>query len=427
MFRSTKTMVAMKKIFILLKVVAVAMTSCEKADEGLLPTPELQPEVRKSLTTRSYDEALALAEESIALVDRGTTRAAGPRRIVGRGQCVTAPSKTRSGATDTLLYIFNFANDAGFSAIAASRAIEQPIMAVTECGNYTYGEPTGVENFDYYMDEMVNALFLVPIIPIDPTPPDSSQMLVETVRGITLQHEPMLTVSWTQTGPLGDYFANGVCGCVITAIAQIMSYHERPTSITTTYPYTIPHSGETIDLWWPQMKAYTDGSPASAIRTMLSALARDIGERVHADDSSPGSTGASPYYVPGCFADYGYTTGTLQNVVGNEGGIRMELKLGYPIYMRGDESGGGGHAWVADGVDYQQITYKYYEYDPITDEYTLVNTEDSSQNWIHYNWGWGPQYNGMFVLINEVTERKTGYTFADLQMIRSIRFNSFNN
>ena len=39
------------------------------------------------------------------------------------------------------MYVFNFENNDGFSVIAANRAVD-PVLAVAEKGNYTYGEPT---------------------------------------------------------------------------------------------------------------------------------------------------------------------------------------------------------------------------------------------------------------------------------------------
>lgn len=138
---------------VLVALALICAVSCAKIDDGssaVAPEQPVQPTVL--LPTRSYEEALSLARKSIALVDRGQTRSATARSIRSeRGQCVTTPS-TRSGVeTDTLMYVFNFEGDDGFSIIAANRAVD-PVLAVAEKGNYTYGEPTGVENFDFYME-----------------------------------------------------------------------------------------------------------------------------------------------------------------------------------------------------------------------------------------------------------------------------------
>ena len=88
-----------------------------------------------------YEEALTLAQQSIAIVDKPATRALRVRTIRStRGQCVTVPA-TRNGESqaDTLMYVFNFDDDNGFAVIAANQAVD-PVLAVAENGNYTYGE-----------------------------------------------------------------------------------------------------------------------------------------------------------------------------------------------------------------------------------------------------------------------------------------------
>ena len=131
---------------VLVALALICVVSCAKIDdESSAVAPEQPARPTVLLPTRSYEEALSLARKSIALVDRGQTRSATARSIRSeRGQCVTTPS-TRSGAgSDTLMYVFNFENNDGFSVIAANRAVD-PVLAVAEKGNYTYGEPTGVE------------------------------------------------------------------------------------------------------------------------------------------------------------------------------------------------------------------------------------------------------------------------------------------
>ena len=147
---------------VLVALALICVVSCAKIDdESSAVAPEQPARPTVLLPTRSYEEALSLARKSIALVDRGQTRSATARSIRSeRGQCVTTPS-TRSGAgSDTLMYVFNFEDNDGFSVIAANRAVD-PVLAVAEKGNYTYGEPTGVENFDFYMDAMAQSLAVI--------------------------------------------------------------------------------------------------------------------------------------------------------------------------------------------------------------------------------------------------------------------------
>lgn len=239
---------------VLVALALICVVSCAKIDdESSAVAPEQPARPTVLLPTRSYEEALSLARKSIALVDRGQTRSATARSIRSeRGQCVTTPS-TRSGAgSDTLMYVFNFENNDGFSVIAANRAVD-PVLAVAEKGNYTYGEPTGVENFDFYMDAMAQSLAVIKPPKFDTirTTPKFKTVEVNESRSC----DPLIPVRWGQESPYGDYCSNGYSGCVATAIAQIMAYYRFPASITTTYT-DAPHAGETIALNWTSMISF---------------------------------------------------------------------------------------------------------------------------------------------------------------------------
>lgn len=260
------------RTFVFAALALICVVSCAKIDdESSAVAPEQPARPTVLLPTRSYEEALSLARKSIALVDRGQTRSATARSIRSeRGQCITIPS-TRSSESqaDTLMYIFNFEGNDGFSIIAANRAVD-PILAVAEKGNYTYGEATGVENFDFYMDAMVQSLADRKILPIDTV--RTTPMFKQVEVNESYSRDPFIPVRWGQESPYGDYCSNGISGCVATAIAQIMAYYRFPPSITTTYT-DAPHAGETIALNWTSMINYSYGY-------QISALMREIGQRV---------------------------------------------------------------------------------------------------------------------------------------------------
>lgn len=361
---------------------------------------------------RSYDEALSLAEESIALVERGATRSGHSRRIVGPGQCVTVPA-TRGGAyrTDTLMYVFNFEDENGFSVIAANRAVDH-VLAVGERGNYTYGEKTGVENFDFYMEAMSQGLMRIPPL-----------KELDTVRTTPLfkrvnydEHDscdPLVPVEWGQQGFFGAYCTNGIAGCVATAIAQIMARYRYPTSITTTYT-DAPHAGETIALDWDSMIGFP-------YTYQVSALLREIGQRVGMDYSSPTSSGAGLEFIKECFSSFGCAcpTGFLRFM----GSARTILAYRRPIFVVGDNAipKKGGHAWVADGYIYSKVGTEHYEERLIDDgltaryQYVLTYSDVVTTDLVHFNWGWSGICNGYFAPIISVSV--SGYTFINLQML----------
>ena len=407
---------------VLVALALICVVSCAKIDdESSAVAPEQPARPTVLLPTRSYEEALSLARKSIALVDRGQTRSATARSIRSeRGQCVTTPS-TRSGAgSDTLMYVFNFENNDGFSVIAANRAVD-PVLAVAEKGNYTYGEPTGVENFDFYMDAMAQSLAVIKPPKFDTirTTPKFNTVEVNESRSC----DPLIPVRWGQESPYGDYCSNGYSGCVATAIAQIMAYYRFPASITTTYT-DAPHAGETIALNWTSMISYP-------YVYQVPALMREIGQRVgmryypeYENDKRTGS-GAASSNVPSCMISFGYScaSGLASYEIAS---IRTNLDETHPVYVRANDISEGGHAWIADGYIYSRIGTEYYEEILIDNgltlyyDYILTNSTVQTTNLVHYNWGWDGSCDGYFAPGNGVASGN-GYIFDGLQMITSIR------
>ena len=138
----------MKKLFVSLAVVAVAVTSCQK-DVVYNDMPEQNQSVElPNSNTRSYDEALAIAEDALKLLEGDETRST-TKRVIKRneGQTVLRPV-TRGGEEneEPIMYVFNNEDNMGFTVVAANKTVD-PLIAVTEQGNYTYGNSSGVEPF----------------------------------------------------------------------------------------------------------------------------------------------------------------------------------------------------------------------------------------------------------------------------------------
>ncbi len=374
--------------------------------------------------TRSYEEALALAQESIGIVDRAETRVASLRRIrAERGQCVTE-KVTRSGesTTDTLMYVFNFENDAGFSVIAANRAIA-PVLAVTEKGSYIHGEKTGVENFDYYMDLLTAQVAAIPSFSVIP-PRDTirTQPMFKTEEvDIDESKGPLVSTRWNQSDFYGRYFTNNYCGCVTTAVAQIMSVYRKPETIACTVSSSSLY-GQTVVLDWEAMMPVPRTTDS---QEQMAVLMREIGTKVGAHEEA-GGTPAPSKNVPKCVKSFGYSCSTgLQSFENYR--VRAALNQGCPVYVEGWDVNNSslGHAWVADGYHYTEKGTRYYEQQLVTYDdvhyfydYVLMNSTVKITDLLHYNWGWGGSSDGYFA--SSVPASAQGHTFSNLKMILSI-------
>ena len=137
----------------------LAATTLFACTQEVIETLPIQAESETQLMKvqskyRTYEEALAIAQDAISMLGKSSvTRSGNPRTIdIHNVQYIVNTSSTRSdGKTDTLMYVFNYDDNAGFAVVSANRATEG-LIAVTEQGNYVAGEETGNGGFDLYMD-----------------------------------------------------------------------------------------------------------------------------------------------------------------------------------------------------------------------------------------------------------------------------------
>ena len=222
---------------------------------------------------------------------------------------------------------------------------------------------------------------------------------------LKIQYGPLLSTSWGQHKGFNNHAPNLGCkedlngkapaGCVATAMAQIMKYHEYPSN----YQWSL----------MPDDKGSNE----------TSKLIKDIGDAVNMKWKCGGS-GASMNDVPSAFTtDFKYSSANLGDFSPET--TLNELKNGYPVIISGGEKKvkwlffnvfENGHAWICDGIrEYTgsvraRVTRYGYISTPVR-EYTY-----------RINWGWDGCYDGWFSSGWNVN----GYTFDyKNKMIHNIR------
>lgn len=411
--------------FLLFLTAAAALSSCSTADTAEILTADSAPELQApapSGRTRSYGEALEIARRSIEIVDGTEVTRAGKARTIRNGRCVTRQSTRNDGIgqTDTLVYVFNFDDNAGFSIIAANRCVS-PVLVVTEQGNYEYGQPTGIEGFDDYMDSMTAELANMPNLPIFDFPVGYSK--TETFKDDKIG--PLCTTKWDQDGVFGAYCSNDVAGCTTIANAQIMAYWEFPDSITTTYTNknnnvknssdvdnpNAQHIGETFSIPWSAIKNHKSGCSSATCEQnhwKISALIRQIGElngSVYFTDPTDESKNHTTVYATGrtsAFSGLGYILDSIRLHGFDWDFVRSELNKLQPL-ITDASSGQGGHTWVLDGyidkdekTTFYEIDYIDYKGDKAIPHYKVSSIIENKQQLVHFNWGWGGECDGYF-------------------------------
>ncbi|MBQ7962992.1 MAG: C10 family peptidase [Alistipes sp.] len=370
--------------------------SCQKDVE---PTAFDTPtRIEASLKTNriTLQEAIEIATDGIAMLEStDITRANLSRRIDTNLVKYKINPATRAGEdADTLYYVVNYADNAGFAVVSTTRSNENPLLVVTEAGNYTPGEETENEGFNMYMD-LLNESISRERLGIDPNPPEgpTTEYSIEE-----FNIGPFLNVKWGQGYPYNMYCppytatetARYPAGCVATAIAQIMSYHEYPTQYTPTYNTSIP----TQYLNWTTIKSHVGGSATCncTSHTQLAHLIAEVGEQANISYAANGS-GSNIYFAQDCFEHFGYSSNT-SILSYNFSSLTTELTSNGPVYMRGASSS-EGHAWVADG--YKQINYIQTTYDyELNGRPVIVDQSITTQYYLHLNWGWDGYNNGYF-------------------------------
>ncbi len=411
--------------FLLFLTAAAMLSSCTDNYTAEILTADSAPESQVSAPsgrTRSYDEALEIARRSIGIVDGPEVTRAGKARTIRDGRCVTRQSTRNDGIeqTDTLVYVFNFNDNAGFSIIAADRCVS-PVLVVTEQGNYEYGRPTGIEGFDNYMDSMTAELANMRNLPIFDFPVGYSK--TETFKDDKIG--PLCTTKWNQDGVFGAYCSNGVAGCTTIANAQIMAYWEFPDSITTTYTNknnnvknssdvdnpNAQHIGETFSIPWSAIKNHKSGCSSATCEQnhwKISALIRQIGElngSVYFTDPTDESKNHTTVYATGrtsAFSGLGYILDSIRLHGFDWDFVRSELNKLQPL-ITDASSGQGGHTWVLDGyidkdekTTFYEIDYIDYKGDKAIPHYKVSSIIENKQQLVHFNWGWGGECDGYF-------------------------------
>ena len=213
----------------------------------------------------------------------------------------------------------------------------------------------------------------------------------KTVSGTAIS--PLLgQIEWGQDTPYNDLCPqiNGtrcITGCVATAMAQIMFYHQWPAQTTKTIPsYTARTANNTVNAipvgsidWSNMLPSYSPwGQETTAQKQAVAALMQKCGSALKMDYGVEAS-GAYVSDVATALKDYFDYDSSTQYIQHSDYGLARwnqriydELAEGRPVLYGGQSTTKGGHAFVVDGYD--------------------------KDDYFHVNWGWRGDSNGFFLL-----------------------------
>lgn len=333
---------------------------------------------------RSYQQAKAIAQRQAAMLgiemdaEVAASAKAAPRMSVSSA---VSPSAT-------CYYVFANGEDKGFTIVSGDDRMPE-VVGYSAQGTYDPDHlPANYVGFMKAYQETVEAL-LKGDAQVSGGLAEARQWRAE--RAGTAAVAPLLGgIKWNQTEPynnrcpLYDGTNRSVTGCVATAMAQVMMYHQYPKElkatikayITKSKGIEIPaiNSGETYD-WDNMLPDYSQSGYTSAQADAVAKLMYHCGAAVEMNYGP--SSGAN--VTPAILATYfGYDADLMQDLTRTCFSLQQwmtlidnELKAKRPILYSG-QSSDGGHEFVCDGSDGKGL--------------------------YHINWGWGGYQDGYFDL-----------------------------
>ena len=285
-------------------------------------------------------------------------------------------------------YVFNF--DGGFVIVAADDC-SSPILGYSDQGHFDY--ETAPDGLRFMLSEISKGIETM----VQQAQPIPSDILCrwKNLEAYGLMHPdrsfpvvgPLVQLKWDQGYPYNMY-APGGCptGCVATAMAQLMKYWEWPTTGTGEHSYNAMGYGEqyanfgatTYD--WDNMVELYTSSATQEQKEAVATLMYHCGVSVNMMYEPDGS-GAFSVDVPIAINTYfSYsdqaTHITKSNYSYNDwiALLKSNIDQHIPLYYSG-QSTEGGHAFICDGYDSDDLFY--------------------------FNWGWGGSANGYFLIDGE--------------------------
>ncbi len=307
------------------------------------------------------------------------------------------------------LYIFN--GEEGFVVMAADDCV-QPILGYSLTGKFVAENlPTNVsgwlqgynDEIQYVIDSKMKATA------------ETAKLWKELTKGnskvakAAVVVTPLIQTKWNQNkyynslcpavsdGPDGHAYV----GCVATAMAQVMKFHEYPSKGNGSHSYTwqeqtLGANFGTTTYDWANMNDYYEyyyddngaihrlSDPSSAEIQAIATLMYHCGVSVNMNygGNSTGGSAAATAYVANALKNYFNYSSTAQYK--QKSGftdadwiamVKAELDAYRPLEYAGqDPNGSSGHAFVCDGYD--------------------------DRDYFHFNWGWSGNYDGYFSLNN---------------------------
>lgn len=372
----------MKKKLTYFAAVALVLAACN-SEEPIVPPMVKNDAMGANPYRVSLTDALKNADALFGELGEGeTTRSA--ERKVESVEYYSRPG-TRALGGDTLLYLVNYADDAGFALLSADSRL-RPIYAISDEGSMSFSDTTynkGLALFARGVEaDVENAIASSPSISF---PIDSLILMRRVVREV----EPLLNYyqsRWNQTYPYNQYcFTDdgrpAYVGCTAVAAGMIMSYYKHPRT----------YAGYTFD-WNAINSGQNDDDLARFLRSLgdENNLQMIYGAVVDGFGSISYNTRFFPTFENMGYGGYeemqNFSEEEICTILDNHSSSQLNT-MG-PVLISGARMGASGmvgHSWVIDGYVQYEVTSPLIGQGYVPDDILY-----------HCVWGWGGNCNGYF-------------------------------
>ena len=218
----------------------------------------------------------------------------------------------------------------------------------------------------------------------------------ETATKATDDVQPMLKSKWGQDYPYSKQ-TQYVTGCVATAVAQVMYYHKWPAQGKgqESYKVTFDNTVRSADFtkshydWDNMLPDYSRRNVTTKQEDAVALLMNDVGIATNMQYTDRASSTQS-YMAERALRNYfDYDAALVTRA--NEGVdnfieiVKKELRNGFPLYISGDSRSGGGHAWVCDGFDKEDMFHMNFGWNGQADGYYSLATLDVKSTGSEFN------------------------------------------
>jgi len=309
----------------------------------------------------------------------------------------------RSGQAENYYYVFNIGNNNGFIIISADD-VNVPIIGYSLEGSYDSNNLP--PNFKGWMDDV--RMGMKEAISKGETSSEKAasewqnlQSGKAPVQARAASVHPLVKTKWSQGHPTPNVYADEIynlaipfreggkipyTGCVATAMAQVMKYHNYPASgIKATPAYTTTNSNQfkvpsidvtkTVYKWGHMLNTYDRNSTSTQIDA-VAELMYHCGASVYMNFSINGSGAVTERAANALKSYFNYHQGTTYTNRSSDDTqwknlLKTELDNKRPMMYRGRTSDNStGHTFVCDGYDVNEL--------------------------FHFNWGWAGYQDGYY-------------------------------